>query len=196
MKMKIFLTAIFSLICAQGFSQNSFGSVNYSIGFPSGDLKDFTGNTSGRGVAVDYAFMLKSNVSVGVGIGLQTFYEEKGYSSLTDGTQTFSGNQFNYVNALPIYVNGAYYFGNSPNVMPYIGVGIGTMYVNKRADIGIFEIENDGWAFLVKPEVGLQYKAASNIGLNLSYRYNYASDIDNVGSMTYSSIMIGAIWFY
>ncbi|WP_417367150.1 outer membrane beta-barrel protein [Flavobacterium beibuense] len=196
MKTRLLFSVIISLFVLQGFGQRSFTSLNYSIGFPAGDLKDFAGNTSGRGVTLDYAFYVKNNVSVGLGIGLQTFYEEKGYQSFTNGTQTLSGNMFNYVNALPFYINGAYYFGDSATIKPYIGVGLGTMYVKKRYDIGVFEVDESGWAFLVKPEIGLQYKATSYLGVNASFRYNYATDVDDVGSMSYTSLLIGLVWYH
>ena len=195
MRIRIFLLVI-SLVSLQGFSQKSYLSLNYSIGFPSGDIKDFADGTSGRGAALDYAYFVKENISVGISASWQSFYEDRGYQSFTDGTATLTGKQFNYVNTLPIYLNANYFFKAGTSVKPYVGLGIGTIYASKRSDIGIFEIADDGWAFGVKPEVGLQYMVSSNFALNAAYRYNFASDIDEVGNMSYSSLLIGVAWYY
>jgi len=185
-----------SLFSIQGFSQKSYLSLNYSVGFPSGDMKDFTDAVSGRGAAIDYAYFIKENISVGISASWQSFYEEKGYQSFTDGTATLTGKQFNYVNTLPVYLNANYFFKAGTALKPYVGLGIGTIYASRRMDIGIFEIADDGWAFGVKPEVGVQYMLNSNCALNAAYRYNFASDIDEVGNMSYSVLQFGVAWYY
>ena len=58
-------------------AQRSFTSLQYSIGFGAGDLKNFISKTSFRGITFDWRKNVNPNVGVGLELGWNVFYEAK-----------------------------------------------------------------------------------------------------------------------
>src|SRR5687767_15986236 len=91
------------MIASQAFSQSTF-TAQYAINFPLGNTADYIGETSFRGISLDYRYFIQSNVAVGVGTGWYTFYEKQNYGTYTndDGALSISGIQYRYINSFPI----------------------------------------------------------------------------------------------
>ena len=83
-------------------AQSGYTSFQYQIGFGMGDLGDYISKTSFRGAVFDYQKNLTSNISVGLELAWNTFYEDMDYGTYEDGTVSLSGKQFRYSNMFPI----------------------------------------------------------------------------------------------
>src|SRR5882672_7232093 len=90
----IFLAVAF-FAAAPAVAQSSF-SVQYSMGFGSGDVKSYITSASFRGAAVEYRYHL-DKFSVGADIGWNTFYERRAFDTYTSGTVSLSGVQYRYI---------------------------------------------------------------------------------------------------
>ncbi len=191
----ILFTLLLLCLPFAAMSQGGYSTLSYTVGFPMADMKDFTDQVSGRGVAFDYNYLFQDNIAIGLGVGWQTFTEELGYTTTVDGTTTLSGYEYHYVNSFPIHVTGTYFLGTD-NLRPYVGLGVGTIYNMTDADIGVFRFEENEWHFSLRPEVGVQYDLNYRTGLRLSARYNHAFSAGDIGSFSFFAIGGGIVWMY
>ena len=192
---KYILTVLLSLLLSLGAKgQYWVTSVTYDIGIPTSDLKDFTGETSFRGVSFDGRRFLNDNVSVGLFLGWQVFKERKNdlLSSL-NGAEIF-GTRVDYVNTFPIMATGYYHFGEVDGIRPYAGAGIGTVRSLQRSEIGLFAFENNNWHFGFYPSVGVLIPVQYDFGFNVGVKYQYAVGGDNSIDYSYLSFNIGLMW--
>jgi hypothetical protein len=172
-----------SLVQAQ-----SHTSIQYSVGVPMGELKDHAGNISGRGFVFEYHKTVNDNLSMGINLGYNLFYEEKSYGSYTSGTATLSGIQYCYDNMFPMLFNTQYHLGTGP-FRPYGGLGIGTLYNLRNTDMGLYTIEENNWHFLMTPEVGFTYDLGQGVGIKFNAKYDNAfksADADAMGNLSFN----------
>ncbi len=98
---KIIFLMIFSslLLSTKSYGQHdSYMSVQYSVSFGMGDQGDFISQPSWRGILVEYRSEVTANLSLGVDVGWNVFYEKKAYDTYTVGTESLSGIQYRYQN--------------------------------------------------------------------------------------------------
>ena len=82
--------------------------------------------------------------------------------------------------------------GENGAVRAYAGLGIGTVYVDTRSDIGFFTIQDKTWRFGVQPEVGVFIPfGLTGTGVNLSAKYRYATKSSDVEALSMVSFGIG-----
>lgn len=177
------------------FAQGGYSTLSYTVGFPMADMKDFTENVSGRGIAFDYNYLINDNFSIGLGLSWQTFTDDLGYQSIVDGTATLSGYQYHYVNSFPAHLTGTYFL-DGDNLRPFFGLGVGTIYNMTDADIGIFRFEDNVWHFSLRPEAGVQFNLNYRTGIRVSARYNHAFEAGDIGSFSYLALGAGIVWMY
>ena len=183
MKKILALAIFFSLLSASiGYSQQeSYMSVQYSIGFASGDMGSFISAPSFRGALVEY----RSDV------GWNVFYEKKDYDSYSRGTEAISGIQYRTQNEIPILVSADYFLSVENSLKPYVGLGIGTMYSERSVDMGQFRWKENPWHFAIKPEVGLLYELSFNTSFKLAAKYYNGFSAGDLDSQGYFSISAG-----
>ena len=157
-------------------------NLNYQISVPLGDLKDFTDKASFRGMDLEYHYFLGERFSIGAAIGWNTFYKDLNNhtSDYTfrgqNGIYTITGNQYRYVNTVPMLAVGRYYFtDNSTAVRPYFGLGVGTRWTEKRTEIGQFSSTISRWQFAMSPEIGMYVPLSDQFALNFGAKYNYGT---------------------
>ncbi|MDH3708291.1 MAG: porin family protein [Cyclobacteriaceae bacterium] len=168
-------------------------SVTYDIGVPTSDLKDFTDETSFRGVSLDARRFINDNVSVGLFLGWQVFKDRVvGLTSL-NGSEIY-GTRVNYVNTFPLMVTGCYHFGEEEGVRPYLGAGVGTVRSLQRSEIGLFAFENNNWHFGFYPAVGVLIPVQYDFGVNLGVKYHHAVGTDDSIDYSYLTFSVGLIW--
>jgi outer membrane protein len=116
-----YITVIAVLCC---FAQNSQAqewvwatSVHYSFGLPTGDLKDFTDNTSFRGIVFDAKKLQSEQFSIGFSLGWQVF-KDRLEGTFSEEGRDITGTQVRYVNTLPIMVTGHYHLGEPGGARP------------------------------------------------------------------------------
>jgi hypothetical protein len=197
---KIFLILTISLFGSTAFSQGSgIWNFQWDMGFGVGETGDFVGQYSLRGFALEGRGYVTENLTVGGRWAWDVFYENYGWKTETsnDGQSTVYGYSRHYMNAMPIMVTGHYTF-NSNKFIPYIGLGLGTYYIETRNMLGIYYIEQDAWHFGLAPEAGIiiPFGKTSNWGLNLNVRYNWAAKTKDEDQQTWINTSVGFSYFW
>src|SRR5688572_2472890 len=133
--MKKIFFFLFVVAATPSFSQN-ITSLQYSIGFGTGDLGDFIGAPSFRGISLDYRRLVQPNIGVGFDVGWNVFYEAKSYGVYTIDNLSYSGKQWRYNNQMPMLFAADYYLKPGEQLNPFVGLGLGTMYSRRNTDMG------------------------------------------------------------
>lgn len=194
MKKLSFIIIFIIFAMRHALAQENYVSVQYSAGIPFADLNDYIGETSYRGMAVDYHALLTQNVGLGFDVGWNVFYEEKGMTTITEGTESLTGYEYHYSNNLPVLASGAYYFMPESTFNPFASLGVGAVYSKRDTDLGSIRFTEDAWHFALKPEVGLIYQFSDRIGAKLSANYYQMFENDDFGSQSYLSFNLGLVF--
>lgn len=191
---KVIAFTIFILLLgftqAVGQDRNSY-SVQYDIGIGMGDLGDYISKASFRGFSVQFRRALKPSLHVGIDAAWNVFFEEKEYDSYTFGTRTISGKQWRYQNEIPILASVDYFFQSDKKLLPYAGLGIGTMYTERATDMNLYYVEYNPWHFALKPELGLLYNLSQGSSLKFSVRYYTGFKTEDLETQSYLTISTG-----
>ncbi len=157
-------------------------NLNYQISVPLGDLKDFTNETSFRGMDLEYHKFVTDRFSLGAAIGWNVFYQDKNHA--TDdfsfkgnkNIYTMTGNQYRYVNTVPLTAIGRYFLTDGTSaVQPFLGLGAGARWTEKRLELGQYTSTLSRWQFTFAPEIGMMVPFNDQVALNVGARYNYAT---------------------
>jgi len=191
--MKKLLVIFFLAGGAPAFSQ-VITTLEYSMGFATGDLADFIGAPSFRGFTTTFKKLVQPNVAAGVEFGWNVFYDAKGTDVYHQGNFAYSGKQYRYNNQFPMLIRGDYYLKPGEQINPYVGLGLGTMYTLRNTDMGQYRIEEDAWHFLVKPEVGVEFDVNPGFAFSLSGRYYGGFAAGGMAAQGYFAINVGAVF--
>src|SRR5215204_1707350 len=168
---------LFILLMATGLVSNTYAqqrshlTMSYSIAMPTGSLSDYIGSTSFRGLSLEYTQQVRENLDLGLEAGWNSFYERVTDKVYTEGTASISGVQYRYTHAIPIILGGKFNFGGGSKVKPYGGLGLGTVYLNRNTEFGLYVINTDTWQFVVRPELGIKYEYAPGRGMLFGLKY-------------------------
>jgi len=197
----VFLLTILPL---QGYSQDIITDVTYEMSFPASNLKDYTDNTSYRGIGIGVRRFVAPKISVGGFFGWNIFNEDTNKLISLDREEfsaDVSGRQFRYINAVPIFFSTHYYLGKSEKVMPFVGANVGTYYIRQRLELGVYSINEDNWHFGIAPEAGIIIPLGYDNGVIANFRYNYAfesgeSISGESNSYTFWSLNVGVAYMH
>ena len=194
MKKIFFVFLLTGIITAtQVKAQESLFSMQYSMGFATGDLKEFNESASFRGMSFEYRYMMKPNIGVGFETGYNLFYDNLDYATYTKGTESLSGLQYRYTHAVPVLAAFDYYLKPDNKFNPFIGLGIGTTYSFRDLDMGMFTMESDVWQFALRPEIGgIISTQFSDIIIGAKYFSNFKAN-DTEGQ-SYFALNIGLVF--
>jgi outer membrane protein W len=170
---KIFLITAFYVCTVGALYAQSNTSLTYSIGFTTGDLNEFIGNTSFRGIGLDYRKMVQPNIGVGLSFGWNVFYEELNRATYTIDNVSLTGKQYRYSNHFPMLVTGSYFLKPGEEMNPFVGLGIGTIYTKRNTDMNLYTLEQEAWNFALQPEIGIQRTFDGGAGFTISGKYFY-----------------------
>lgn len=178
---KLFIIAI----CLFGLSpllKAQLLNLNYQISLPLGQTKNYTDKASFRGFDIEYHHFINEQFSLGLAVGWDVYYQNKdNYTGDfrfhgNDGIYTITGNQYRYINTVPILAIGRYYFtDNTTTVRPYAGIGVGTSWTEKRLEVGQFSSTISRWQFSFAPEVGMYIPVTDQFAFNAGVRYTYGT---------------------
>jgi len=190
---KILMAACVLFVGTTGILKaQSTATVAYSVGFPSGDLKDFIGKSSFRGIQLDFQKMIQENIGVGVSFGWNVFYQEMSSGTYTIDNVSLYGKQWRYSNHIPMLISSTYYLKPGESINPYVGLGVGVTYSRRNTDMNLYTIERDGWNFTMQPAIGLLIEASDVTKVNISGRYNQGFKAgDFTTSQSYFSLNLG-----
>jgi opacity protein-like surface antigen len=189
---KIFI--ILLSVVAISASAQSLTSLQYSMGFGTGDLGDYIGNASFRGFAIDYRKLVQPNIGVGINLGWNVFYEEAPSETYTQGTASLSGKQYRYNNQFPMLMAGTYYLKPGEQINPFAGLGLGTMYSLRNTDMNLYTLEEDAWHFALCPEVGVMFAANPDMSLSITGKYYYGFEAGDLPSQSYFALNVGFVF--
>lgn len=182
--MKKLLIIAICLFGLSPFLKAQMLNLNYQMSVPLGDLRDFTNKASFRGFDVEFHQFMGTDerFSLGAAIGWNVYYKDKNDASGnfkfsgSNDVYTITGNQYRYVNTVPMLAIGRFYFtDNNTAVRPYVGLGLGTSWTEKRLEVGQFASTVSRWQFAMSPELGMYVPLSSQFALNFGAKYNYAT---------------------
>lgn len=193
MKIKYIVSLLaFLFITHLASAQQGMVSVKYSIGIPAADLGDYTGETSFRGIGLEYQHVIGSRIALGISGGLNTFYQRE-FTTLTEGTTSITGVQYRYTNNLPILATVSYFLAAERRFLPYVGLGVGTLYTLRDTRIGTISLDEDAWAFSLRPEIGAVYQVSEGFAIKAAATYIQAFETPELGSQSYGTIDVGVV---
>ena len=190
-KIIILITIVTWIIPLTTLAQGSYISVEYVIGFPTGDLGDFIGKTSFRGAAIEYQKYLKNNLSIGIETGWNVFYERKDFDTYSQDNVSASGVQYRYSSQVPILISAEYNFRPEASLKPYANFGLGTMYSRRDTDMGLWYLREEAWHFALKPEAGIICEINPDISFNLSAKYYTGLASGDLDTQSYFALGAG-----
>jgi hypothetical protein len=171
--------------------------LNYEVSAPVGDFHDnYISNTSWRGIGFEGRSFVREKISVGIGFDFNRYSQT--HSLLTQQTNsggTISGPVYRYADqfAFKGLIHG--YLRSGGAVRPYLGVGLGGVWTYSYSQVADLAIADDGFDFVVSPEIGLTLtaaKGASSAGLNVALRYNYTTaDFAKVNDAQSLQVILG-----
>lgn len=157
-------------------------NLNYQISVPLGDIKDFTDKASFRGMDLEYHHFLNDRFSLGGLIGWNVFYHNLDHHTGdfrfngSDNIYTITGNQYRYINTVPLMAVGRYYFtDNTTAIRPFLGLGLGTRWTEKRLEVGQYSSTLSRWQFSFAPEIGMLVPLNDQVALNFGAKYSYGT---------------------
>ena len=113
----------------------------------------------------------------------------------TDGTQSLAGTQYRYTNAVPMYVGAKYYKATkNANMTPYFGLGIGTIYVDRSTDMGLYRIQTTTWQFALRPELGFKWDTNKGTGILLGAKYHAGFGNNELDGQSFISVNLGFVF--
>lgn len=191
---KILIISIISLISLSAFSQSSLFSMEYSMGFGAGNMKDYIKPASFRGFTIDYRNLVTENIGIGVDMGWNVFYDEMPDAVYDYQRVTYAGKQWRYSNQFPMLGAIDYYMTSMGDIFPYAGLGIGTMYSLQNTDMGTYTFEKDAWHFALRPEIGIIMDMGGGSGFNLCTKYYHGFAAGDLPAQGYFTINVGFVF--
>ena len=200
--MKRFILSITFILAAivAASAQSTFWHFSYPMSFALGETEEFVGSSSFRGFTIDGRAFIRDNISVGGMWSWEVFDEiKRGLDPepvLDDDGNVIghiSGTPYTYLNSIPIMVNSHYYIGNTGGIRTYFGMGLGTVYVDERTDVGFITTQTKTWRFGIQPEVGVYIPfGLTDTGANIGLRYRYATKgKDGTRTLSFVSLTVG-----
>jgi hypothetical protein len=191
---KIIVVTILMVLSVSAFSQKSFVSFQYSMGFATGELHNYISKASFRGFTFDYRSMIQPSIGLGLDAGWNVFYEEKPDAVYEYKNLTYAGKQWRYSNNLPLLFAGDYFLKPDADIVPYIGFGLGTMYSRVDTDMATYRFTEDAWSFAIRPEIGLVYKASPGVHFNVVSKYYYGFKAGDLPAQGYFTVNVGFVF--
>ncbi len=191
------ITILFLISTTTSFAQGGgIWNFQWDLGFGTGQTKTFVNTSSFRGGSIEGRSFVTDKITIGGRVSWNTFYKDFGKVTRTSDNSAITGYNKRYINALPILLTGHYYFANS-TIMPYIGLGIGTYYVETRDQMGIYYIRDKAWHFGFAPEIGIVVPfGSSNTGFTANVRYNQAFKTKDTTAQSWIGISLGISYLF
>lgn len=173
MKKSIILATIAIFMSLNVSAQSNVWKINWDMNAPVGKTADFIGNFSVRGISVEASWFLGDNVALGGTLAWGLFYEktDKITEHYLDRNMTVTGVHQKYNNFTPFLFNGEYYFRNSGQVRPYVGLGVGASWSEAIKNVGLYQLYDKNWMFTLAPEVGLLIPISGNFNAHVKAKY-------------------------
>ncbi|WP_075602862.1 outer membrane beta-barrel protein [Saccharicrinis aurantiacus] len=179
-------------------AQEKYSIVGYSMGFGTGDTNEFIDQSSFSGFQLEFGqYVLEDKFSVGIQSGFQSFYKELPKTTYPLENGAVTGKQYRYLSAVPILANGMFYpFGQETKVIPHVGLGVGTYYIDKQLDMGLTSLYTTTWHFGLAPQLGASFPINYKTSINLNAQYNMAVKTSDNPAENWLSVSVGFRFIY
>lgn len=144
----------------------------YQVSMGQQDTDLFSDNPSWRNFGLDFRALVSPRISAGLYTGWHTF-DRRVDGTLSLGGVDVSGLQRRYANVFPLLATGHYYLG-SGRTRPFLGLGVGTYWIENKVEVGLSSITDSNWHFGLAPELGVLLPIGRGPSTYLSVRYNHA----------------------
>ena len=154
------------------------------------------------GGTIGFRKMMKNNFSIGLDLSWNSYYEYKPYQTYhLSGNTDVTTDLYKYNYTLPMAVTLHNYFPTNGKFVPFAGIGVGAVYCRPSLFFNIYELYEENWGFLVRPELGAIYKfdAAGTTGLFIGARYSYSTNKEEafrISNLQALSFQLGLSWSY
>lgn len=174
-----------------------FTAFSWEMSIPT-DNKYLTENSL-SGWRLEYRRMVKSNFSVGLALSWNAFDETlptKTYYSPNESTAVTT-DMIRQVYTVPITFISHYYFKSRILLFqPYLGVGLGTQYQENNTYFNIYQLTENNWGFVARPELGsiIHFGSHSPVKGLVSVGYNWSTnkvESFKVDNWTHLSVNVG-----
>lgn len=160
--------------------------VKYSEGFAVGEYKTLMQDHSYRGWQANLLYGINDKISVGLGTGLQDFYNKEDRRIYNSGEGQISAVLSHSIQTVPILLTGRYNFNTTGRIQPYAGLGVGGNMIMYSQYLGEFGDNQNSFGFAARPELGvfIPFRKNGESGINLGANFNYMpynkNDIKNL----------------
>lgn len=184
------------MVCGTARAQDMIFTLDYHWGWTTGDLGEFITEPAYRGGGLTFAkFVEDQNIALGLMVDWQGFYEKTPRETYEFDDGAITAVTFRYFYATPIMFTFDYYFLRDEQFLPFVGLNVGTVYMEQELSYTLGSFINTGWYFGVTPEAGFHYGfGESGIGLNVTGKYNwttYSYDRMNMEDGSYWTLGLG-----
>jgi outer membrane protein W len=195
---KAIIIITLAVIGGTTLSAQNIWTVNYTVGIPLGEMKDYISEISWRGFSVNGNTYITDKVTIGGTMQWHAFYEKypRNTYELQDGAITSTVWAKMY--AMPLLLNAQYNFKPEGTIRPYVGLGLGPYYIQQETQVGIFTDNRNNWRFGLAPEIGLYYPfGLSDLALHVRVAYNQVFyNVDPIGSnLGFPDVSVGLAFF-
>ena len=209
---KILIVAIFFFggIFTANAQYNSLWSFNWQMSHGTGDVKEYVDEFSPRGFEIEGKYFVSPSIAVGGKAGWTGLYQKKSRDTYDyDENTSVNSIQRRYLYSMPMMMTASWFpteYDQENFILPYLSIGVGTVYTEQETDNGIYYKSKKQWSFAVSPEVGAMVKLSDSFGLNLKAAYTWGTfnsldasidgklpSISSYGMMNYS---VGLTFMY
>ena len=184
----VVLLIVFMTVAAN--AQTSFFGMTYDVSIPTGETEKVISGVQWRGMGLEGRWYLEKNLTMGFSWDWNVFHEVV-LTTAEINNIAVTGNQNRVINSFPFLLTGHFYLKGGSFTQPYFGLGVGTYYVKKSLDIGIFTVDSDKWQFGLAPEIGFLFPMDLGFNIILKLRYNYAFESGDTAALSYFGINVG-----
>jgi hypothetical protein len=168
---------------------SAFG-LAWGVSLPTGDTGDYVSKVSFRGASVEYRHYYRPDATWGLNVGWNVF-NERTDETLVLGDVAATGRIWRYVNAVPIYAQWATTFSTDRRASRFFaGLNAGTIWIERRTDMGLWRLDDKTWHPALAPEVGVHLPYDSILGF-VSLRYHYAFKAGDAEAQQWLELRIG-----
>lgn len=180
---------------------DNFFTFAWDVNIPVGDM--YVDEISYAGGKIEYRKMINdNNLSLGFDFSWNSYYEFKPYQTYQySSTTDITTDLYKYNYTVPLALTAHKYFPGGSVFLPYVGLGLGATYSRPSLFFNIYEIYEDSWGFLVRPELGtiIKFDKSADVGVLLGVRYSYSTNkeegfkIENLQALGFQ---LGFVWLY
>jgi outer membrane protein W len=182
MRKVTFTSILVIFLVATSFAQKQFFGVAWEINFPTNG--DYLTETSFAGGKMEYRYLIKDDLSVGLAWNWTSFEQYFNRQTLVkeDGNAAVTSDYVAQVYTVPLTATVHYYWRGNKRFRPYAGVALGGQYMEQRLYYNIYESNEYNWGFVGRPEIGTLIKLDPNgtFGFNVAATYSFATNKNGI----------------